>query len=100
MARCDVRISRLQRAGRRRDRVTASDDEHMSNLVSNYLNRALSETRKKGVTGPFTHESLNVILKRSQGNARQVLSICSRVLDRAANTNRKEITGEFSRDSI
>lgn len=75
-------------------------DEHMTDLVSNYLDRARSETRENGVTDPFTHESLNVILQRSQGNIRQALSICSRVLDRAADTNQKEITGEFIQESI
>ncbi|WP_281194164.1 BREX system ATP-binding domain-containing protein [Halorubrum sp. F4] len=75
-------------------------EEHMIDLVSNYLDRARTETRDRGVTDPFTRESLNVILQRSQGNVRQALSICSRVLDRAADTDRIEITSEFIQESI
>ena len=75
-------------------------EEHMIDLVSNYLDRARTETRSKGITDPFTHESLNVILQRSQGNVRQALSICSRVLDRAADTDRIEVTTEFVQESI
>lgn len=59
-------------------------EDKVYTLVEEYLNLARSE--KHGIE-PFTEESLNVILQRSQGNIRQVLSICSRVLDDAVRTD-------------
>jgi len=59
-------------------------EEKVYNLVEEYLDTA----RQNGKSGPepFTEESLNTILQRSQGNIRQILSICSRVLDEAVNS--------------
>ena len=56
-------------------------EEKVYNLVEEYLNLA----RQNGNEGiePFTEDSLIVILQRSQGNIRQVLSICSHILDSA-----------------
>ena len=73
-------------------------DEHLYELVEKYLHRERSKDRD-GVH-PFTQEGLDVILQRSQGNIRQVLSICSRVLDAAAREQRSEITAEFVQESL
>jgi len=54
-------------------------EEKVYNLIEEYLNIARHDDTE-GIH-PFTKDSLDVILQRSQGNIRQVLSICSRVLD-------------------
>jgi type II secretory pathway predicted ATPase ExeA len=73
-------------------------EEHMQDLVAGYLNTA----RPNGTTtiDPFTEESLSVILQRSQGNIRQVLSVCSRVLDEAVDEERRRIDAELVQDVI
>ncbi|MFA9427112.1 BREX system ATP-binding domain-containing protein [Natronorubrum sp. A-ect3] len=73
-------------------------DEHLYELVEEYLNRE----RTNGRTGiqPFTTDGLDLILQRSQGNIRQVLTVCSRVLDAAVQEQRSEITAEFIQESI
>jgi type II secretory pathway predicted ATPase ExeA len=73
-------------------------EEHIQDLVAGYLNTA----RPNGTTtiDPFTEESLSVILQRSQGNIRQVLSVCSRVLDEAVDEERQRIDAEFVQDVI
>ncbi|MFC6975871.1 BREX system ATP-binding domain-containing protein [Halomicroarcula sp. GCM10025709] len=71
-------------------------EEKVYNLVEDYLDTA----RTNGEAGiePFTEQGLNVVLQRSQGNIRQVLSICSRVLDTA--TNSETITNTIGRDTV
>jgi Cdc6-like AAA superfamily ATPase len=56
-------------------------EEQIHELVEEYLDLARSDS----MTGiqPFTEEGLRYILQRSQGNIRQILSLCSRVLDTA-----------------
>ncbi|MEF8800462.1 MAG: BREX system ATP-binding domain-containing protein [Halolamina sp.] len=73
-------------------------EEHIQDLVAGYLNTA----RPNGTTtiDPFTEESLSVILQRSQGNIRQVLSVCSRVLDEAVDEERQRIDAELVQDVI
>jgi type II secretory pathway predicted ATPase ExeA len=56
-------------------------DDHIVTLVSSYLSTAREDDRN-GIA-PFDREALGVIHQRSQGNVRQVLSLCSRVLDAA-----------------
>jgi len=54
-------------------------EDMVRELVAEYLDLVRDET----ATGidPFTEEGLQYILQRSQGNVRQILSLCSRVLD-------------------
>jgi type II secretory pathway predicted ATPase ExeA len=67
-------------------------EDHISTLIADYLNRARTSD-DKGIH-PFTTESIQLVLQRSQGNIRQVLSLCSQLLDNAANNNQDEITPE------
>jgi replication-associated recombination protein RarA len=73
-------------------------DEHIRELVSGYLDMA----RPDGPTSidPFTDESLSMILQRSQGNIRQVLSVCSRVLDEGADEERQQIDADLVQEAI
>ena len=73
-------------------------DEHIRELVSGYLDMA----RPDGPTSidPFTDESLSMILQRSQGNIRQVLSVCSRVLDEGVDEERQQIDAELVQEAI
>jgi type II secretory pathway predicted ATPase ExeA len=66
--------------------------EDINNLVASYLNLARSDA----TTGihPFTEEGIDVILQRSQGNIRQVLSLCSQSLDVAVKQNEPEVDSE------
>lgn len=72
--------------------------ENLNDLVEQYLNLARSE-EKEGVE-PFTRESLKVTLQRSQGNTRQVLSLCSRILDDGVEHGQEEITAEFVQEQF
>ncbi|QDX41806.1 BREX system ATP-binding domain-containing protein [Salarchaeum sp. JOR-1] len=73
--------------------------EHLYELVENYLDKERPSTVESRIR-PFTEESLDLILQRSQGNVRQVLALCSRILDDAANENRQEITVDFVEEAI
>ncbi len=73
-------------------------DEHLYELVEEYLERERTDT-KSGVQ-PFTADGLDLILQRSQGNIRQVLSVCSRVLDAAVEEQHSKITAEFIQETI
>ncbi len=66
-------------------------EEHLHSLVREYL----GTMRPEDDLEPFTEESLQYILQRSQGNTRQVLSLCSRVLDKAVDNEAKRINQEF-----
>lgn len=69
------------------------NDENVHRLVSNYLR--LARTNSTDGIDPFTEESLDFILQRSQGNIRQVLSMCSRALDEAIRTGRGTIDADL-----
>jgi len=58
--------------------------ENLYELVGDYLDRERTKTEPSNPVHPFTEDSLELILQRSQGNVRQVLSVCSRMLDEAA----------------
>jgi type II secretory pathway predicted ATPase ExeA len=68
-------------------------DEHITSLVTSYLDMA----RVNGESGiePFDPESLTLIHHRSQGNVRQVLSLCSQVLDAAVDQEVSQVRVEF-----
>ena len=73
-------------------------DDHIQELVSSYLEIA----RTNGTSGidPFTPQCLQLIHQRSQGNVRQALSLCSRVLDTAVDTDSDRIDQEIVRDIL
>jgi len=73
-------------------------DDQVHTLVSHYLANGRGDAQE-GIA-PFTDESLSVILQHSQGNIRQVLGICSRVLDYAVDNGEEEITAEFVQEAI
>jgi type II secretory pathway predicted ATPase ExeA len=68
-------------------------DEHIASLVASYLDMA----RENGGGGiePFERECLELIHQRSQGNVRQVLSLCSRVLDAAVDDGEEKVHSGF-----
>lgn len=67
--------------------------EHLEDLVQSYLNTARrSETDR---TEPFAEDSLEVILQRSQGNIRQILSMCGRAIDTGIEQESRTITPEI-----
>lgn len=72
--------------------------ENLTELVGDYLERERTTTDSDRTVRPFTEDSLELILQRSQGNIRQVLSVCSRMLDEAATEERADITTEFAQD--
>lgn len=67
--------------------------EDIDGLVESYLSLYRSNG-DKGID-PFTEDSIEVILQRSQGNIRQILSLCSRVLDAAVDEEKDEISPKF-----
>ncbi len=69
-------------------------DEHIQNLVSSYLDLA----RTNGSEGivPFEKECLKLIHQRSQGNVRQAISLCSRILDTAIDRKEDRIGPELA----
>ncbi len=73
-------------------------NEHLYELVEEYLER--ERTGRGSGINPFTADGLDLILQRSQGNIRQVLSVCSRLLDAAAREQRSEITAEYVEETI
>ncbi|MDL0118287.1 DUF2791 family P-loop domain-containing protein [Halobacterium salinarum] len=72
--------------------------ENLTELVEDYLQRERTTTDSGRAVRPFTEESLELILQRSQGNIRQVLSVCSRMLDEAATEDQTEISTEFAQE--
>jgi len=68
-------------------------DEHIQDLVASYLDTA----RTNGAEGidPFEKECIELIHQRSQGNVRQALSLCSRVLDAAVDDGKERVGPEF-----
>ncbi|WP_134668614.1 BREX system ATP-binding domain-containing protein [Halorussus marinus] len=75
-------------------------NEHLNDLVSDYLSRERNGPTEASSIDPFTDEALDGILQRSQGNVRQALAICSRVLDSAIEENREQVTPEFVQESM
>jgi type II secretory pathway predicted ATPase ExeA len=73
-------------------------DEHIKELVSSYLDIA----RTNGAEGvdPFEEECIELIHQRSQGNVRQALLLCSRILDAAVDSGQETVTLELVRDVI
>ena len=67
--------------------------EHLEELVGSYLNTVREKESDR--IEPFTEDSLDVILQRSQGNVRQVLSMCGRALDTGVETETRAITPEI-----
>lgn len=74
--------------------------EHLYELVEEYLDRERMNNTTDDTVRPFTEGSLDQILQRSQGNIRQVLSVCSRMLDSAVNENQTDITAEFVQEVL
>ena len=72
--------------------------ENLYTLVSDYLDRERMANGSSNTVRPFTEDSLELILQQSQGNVRQVLSVCSRMLDEAASEGRSEINTEFAEE--
>jgi type II secretory pathway predicted ATPase ExeA len=68
-------------------------DEHIVNLVSSYLDSARSDSSTS--IDPFERECLQLIHQRSQGNVRQAISLCSRVLDAAVDDGKATVEGEY-----
>ena len=73
-------------------------DEHIQQLVKSYLSTA----RTNGSEGidPFRENSLELIHQRSQGNVRQALSLCSRVLDAAVDDGRTNVNANFVKQVV
>lgn len=72
--------------------------EHITELVASYLDTA-QVSDADGIE-PFEVECLELIHQRSQGNIRQALSLCSRVLDAAVDNEEKEIGAEFVQQAL
>ncbi|WP_262174430.1 BREX system ATP-binding domain-containing protein [Haloarcula laminariae] len=74
--------------------------ENLYELVRDYLDQErLSSAENEGID-PFSEEALDLILQTSQGNIRQVLSMCSRILDDAAESQENKITAAWVEDNI
>jgi len=74
--------------------------ENLYELVEEYLDRERTSIESGSTIHPFSEESLELILQRSQGNVRQILSVCSQVLDDAANDGISEISTEFTQEVL
>lgn len=74
-------------------------DEHIVELVASYLAIGREHDTERGIE-PFDEECLTVIHQRSQGNVRQVLSLCSRVLDAAVDDGVDTIGQEYVEEVI
>lgn len=69
--------------------------ENLYELVRDYLDQERVSSAENGGIEPFSEEALDLILQTSQGNIRQVLSMCSRVLDDAAESKEDKITAAW-----
>jgi len=72
-------------------------EEYIRELIVAYLDTARSAG--DGIE-PFTDEALSEILRYSQGNIRQALAACSRVIDRGVETGRSRLTAEVVQEAI
>jgi type II secretory pathway predicted ATPase ExeA len=68
-------------------------DDHLEDLISSYLQTARPNESEK--IDPFEPETLELIHQRSQGNIRQVLSICGKALDRSLAQGQQTVTPEL-----
>jgi type II secretory pathway predicted ATPase ExeA len=68
-------------------------DDHLEDLISSYLRTARTNEAEK--IAPFEPETLELIHQRSQGNIRQVLSICGKALDRGLDQSQETVTPEL-----
>lgn len=74
--------------------------ENLYELVRDYLDQErVSSADNEGIE-PFSEEALDLILQTSQGNIRQVLSMCSRILDDAAESKENKITAAWAEETI
>lgn len=73
-------------------------NDHLEDLVVGYLNTA--RTTESTDTDPFDDAGLELILQRSQGNIRQVLSICGRSLDAGIDDNEAVISKEVVEQTL
>ena len=64
-------------------------EDDVAELVKEYLD--LVRTGSEGGIEPFSRDALQYILQRSQGNVRQILSVCSRVLDESVDENELDV---------
>jgi type II secretory pathway predicted ATPase ExeA len=71
-------------------------EDHLAELVQRYLETARNSDADG--TDPFTEESLEILLQRSQGNIRQVLVLCSRVLDQALDEEYSTIDADLVKE--
>ena len=74
--------------------------ENLYELVRDYLDQErVSSAENEGIE-PFSEEALDLILQTSQGNIRQVLSMCSRILDDAAESKKNKITAAWVEETV
>ena len=74
--------------------------ENLYELVRDYLGQErVSSADNEGIE-PFSEEALDLILQTSQGNIRQVLSMCSRILDDAAESKENKITAAWVEETV
>lgn len=73
-------------------------DEHIADLVSAYLK--LARIDDEDGTWPFEQECIELIHQQSQGNIRQALSLCSRVLDAGVDENLESVNAKFVKDVL
>lgn len=67
--------------------------DDVNELIEAYLNKVRMDSTSGAE--PFTEDAVELILQRSQGNIRQILSVCSRVLDQAADNSEGDIEPDF-----
>lgn len=73
-------------------------DEDVYELIEEYL-MTERQNSKEGIY-PFTIDGIEILLSRSQGNIRQVLSLCSRILDAAAGEDIDTIGQDFIEEQL
>jgi type II secretory pathway predicted ATPase ExeA len=71
-------------------------EDDIAELVKAYLD--LARTGSGGGIEPFSRDALQYILQRSQGNVRQILSVCSHILDESVDEN--ELNVPIDQDSV
>jgi Cdc6-like AAA superfamily ATPase len=72
-------------------------DDDVYELVEEYL---MTERENSEGISPFTTEGMELMLGRSQGNIRQILSLCSRMLDEAAMKDVDTIDSDFVKKTL
>ncbi len=72
--------------------------DDLTDLVGNYLQTARTDDTN-GIN-PFNEESLNLIHQRSQGNIRQVLSLCGQAIDQGVEEGRHEVSPELVEQAL